>query len=81
MALHAPFDASQLQQVMTNLLTNALRHSEKQTDIPWARIEFSIQKDINLAEVRIYDRGSGVTEESREKIFEPFFTTKKASCF
>ena len=77
MALHAPFDASQLQQVMTNLLTNALRHSEKQTDIPWARIEFAIQKDINLAEVRIYDRGSGVTEESREKIFEPFFTTEK----
>ena len=77
MALHAPFDASQLQQVMTNLLTNALRHSEKQTDIPWARIELAIQSDINLAEVRIYARGSGVAEESREKIFEPFFTTEK----
>ena len=77
MALHAPFDASQLQQVMTNLLTNALRHSEKETGAAWARIEFAIQQDINLAEVRVYDRGTGISEENREKIFEPFFTTEK----
>lgn len=77
MALHAPFDASQLQQVMTNLLTNALRHSETETGTAWARIEFSIQQDINLAEVRVYDRGAGVSEENQEKIFEPFFTTEK----
>ena len=74
----APFDASQLQQVLTNLLTNALRHSYKATGLAWASIEFALQKDLSLPAVRIFDRGPGVSEADGEKIFEPFYTTEKS---
>jgi two-component system sensor histidine kinase PilS (NtrC family) len=76
--LLAPFDASQLQQVLTNLLTNALRHSYKATGLAWASVEFSLQRDLSLPAVKIFDRGSGVSEVDGEKIFEPFYTTEKS---
>jgi len=72
----APFDSSQLQQVLTNLLENALRHSELKSDVPWAAIKFDYQQDMDLAMLKVYDRGSGVSSENRNKIFEPFFTTE-----
>ena len=72
----APFDSSQLQQVLTNLLGNALRHSELQTGAPWAGIKFDYQQDMDLAMIKIYDHGQGVASENRNKIFEPFFTTE-----
>lgn len=77
-AVVAPFDASQLQQVLTNLLTNALRHSQKQTGLDWAKIELALQPELSLPSVKIFDRGSGVSEADCEKIFEPFFTTEKS---
>ena len=72
----APFDSSQLQQVLTNLLGNALRHSELHTGKPWAGIKFDYQQDMDLAMIKIYDHGLGVARENRNKIFEPFFTTE-----
>ncbi len=75
-SVSAPFDSSQLQQVLTNLLENALRHSELQSGAPWAAIKFDYQQDMDLAMLKIYDRGSGVSSENRNKIFEPFFTTE-----
>jgi two-component system sensor histidine kinase PilS (NtrC family) len=75
-SVSAPFDSSQLQQVLINLLGNALRHSELQTGKPWAGIKFDYQQDMDLAMIKIYDHGTGVASENRNKIFEPFFTTE-----
>ena len=72
----APFDCSQLQQVLTNLVGNALRHSELQTGKPWAGIQFDQQRDMGLPMLKVSDRGLGVASENRNKIFEPFFTTE-----
>lgn len=76
--LKAPFDISQLQQVLTNLLSNALHHSQKQTGLQWAEIRFGLQEDVNLPALKIYDQGCGISEDQREKIFEPFYTTEKS---
>jgi len=59
-------------------LTNALRHSQKQTGLDWAKIELALQPELSLPSVKIFDRGSGVSEADCEKIFEPFFTTEKS---
>jgi two-component system sensor histidine kinase PilS (NtrC family) len=76
-AVNAPFDSGQLQQVLINLISNALRHSEKKTGLPWVAIRFDYQTDMNLAMLKIYDRGAGISAANRNKIFEPFFTTEK----
>ncbi|UVW34392.1 HAMP domain-containing histidine kinase [SAR92 clade bacterium H455] len=76
-SVNAPFDSSQLQQVLVNLISNALRHSEKKTGQPWVAIRFDYQTDMNLAMLKIYDRGEGVSDANKNKIFEPFFTTEK----
>jgi len=75
--VNAPFDSGQLQQVLVNLISNGLRHSEKNTGLPWVSIQFDCQQDMNLAMLKIHDHGEGVSEENRHKIFEPFFTTEQ----
>jgi two-component system sensor histidine kinase PilS (NtrC family) len=76
-AVNAPFDSGQLQQVLINLISNALRHSEKKTGLPWVALRFDYQTDMNLAMLKIYDRGAGISAANTNKIFEPFFTTEK----
>jgi len=76
-AVNAPFDGGQLQQVLVNLISNGLRHSEKKTGLPWVAVKFDYQTDMNLAMLKIYDRGDGISAANKDKIFEPFFTTEK----
>jgi two-component system sensor histidine kinase BaeS len=63
----APGNASWLEQLIANLLTNALRHSP-----PGAQIEVSIALDGSEAACRVADRGPGVSPDDRERIFERF---------
>jgi len=68
-------DASQLQQVFLNLITNAIdAHDGK----PYGRIHIatSMSEDSGGILVRIKDTGSGIPREFMEKIFDPFFTSK-----
>jgi two-component system, NtrC family, sensor kinase len=68
-------DASQLQQVFLNLITNAVdAHNEK----PYGRIDITTQlsKDEQGVMLCIADSGSGIPPEVLDKIFDPFFTTK-----
>lgn len=67
------FDRTHLNQVLWNLLSNALRHcSGKQGSV---RIEVRDKPSSGRVELHIIDDGAGVNEESQGKIFEPFFTT------
>ncbi|MDG1494482.1 MAG: histidine kinase dimerization/phospho-acceptor domain-containing protein, partial [Porticoccaceae bacterium] len=36
--VNAPFDSSQLQQVLVNLISNGLRHSQKKIGLPWVAV-------------------------------------------
>lgn len=70
------FDRVQLQQVLLNLLLNAMDAvravSERERGIA---IEMSLNGD-GAVEVAVKDRGRGMTPEQQLRIFEPFYTTK-----
>lgn len=68
-------DPNQLDQVLTNLLENALRHSAQSGGPPAARIELRRVGEAELWALDVIDFGPGVTPEDAEKIFEPFYTT------
>ncbi|NIM90411.1 MAG: PAS domain S-box protein [Candidatus Aminicenantes bacterium] len=65
-------DASQLQQVFMNLISNA---SHAMPNGGTLTIDTTF-KDGNL-ETKFTDTGCGIPERNLSKIFEPFFTTKK----
>ncbi|MCK5797348.1 MAG: PAS domain S-box protein [Deltaproteobacteria bacterium] len=75
---------AQIQQVLTNLLTNA-RDALNQVDHddPKAKsIAFSAHlhdaDDMTWIRLTITDQGPGIPKELRHRIFDPFFTTKPA---
>src|SRR5262245_9575208 len=65
---------SQLQQVMLNLLTNAMDATP-----PGGRVEVSTRADMDRGQVivEVRDTGQGMTPAARRQIFEPFFSTKE----
>lgn len=64
-------DASQIQQVVMNLLTNALRSTP-----PGGRIEVALDAKGSSFTLAVIDTGHGVPDELLSRIFEPFFTTQ-----
>ena len=80
-ALHADADVvtrgtpGQLQQVIENLLDNALRHASSAAYPRVAiRVRQSASRDKPLIEIE--DRGPGVPPDQREQLFEPFYTAR-----
>ena len=65
-------DAAQLQQVMINLLLNAIQASKDD-----AAININVFLSENNLEIMIHDQGTGINENDLNKIFDPFFTTKE----
>lgn len=69
-------DRVQLEQVVFNLLTNAL-HAARQTAQREGRVLVRTASDGEAVEVSVWDNGPGLLPESRQRMFEPFFTTKR----
>jgi len=68
---------SQLQQVFTNIIINAMHASDTGTEIHLStRYAPPLGEFHGAIEVSITDQGRGISEENMKKIFEPFFTTK-----
>jgi two-component system sensor histidine kinase HydH len=74
MAEHAPvswpLDAQRMQQVISNLVDNALQAA------PEERVEVEIRQLARACVFEVRDRGSGVPADQRELIFQPFHTTR-----
>lgn len=68
-------DASQLQQVFVNLLSNAIDAHEGK---PYGSITVATRSDVKKSgvEIVIGDTGCGIPGEVLERMFDPFFTTK-----
>ena len=64
-------DPNQINQVLLNLLLNAIQAMEK----PGA-IHVSLRQDHESALITVADEGKGILPENLDNIFRPFFTTK-----
>ncbi|MBI1313017.1 HAMP domain-containing protein [bacterium] len=81
--LPAFVDAGQIQQVLTNLVVNALQATPEgglvtvsatvETVTPPSDLESTVDTWLCLT---VADTGQGIPDELRDRLFEPFFTTK-----
>ena len=60
-------DASRIDQVLTNLVDNALKYSEAPTEV-----EVTISELADVVEIRVADRGMGIDELTASRMFEAF---------
>ncbi|WP_062268105.1 HAMP domain-containing sensor histidine kinase [Endozoicomonas arenosclerae] len=72
-----PCIASEIQQVLLNLLKNAafaINHRKDKTEV--GRITLSTVKEDDRVIITVGDNGCGMDSQVRKRIFEPFYTTK-----
>ena len=66
------FDRGHLQQILSNLVANAWRHS--------TRVHGAVYIEVSQADsqvvIRVIDDGAGMDEAAQSHLFEPFFTTE-----
>ena len=68
----APLDASQMQQVLVNLVKNAMQAMTK-----GGTLTLVTGEGLEGVWLSVADTGGGIPQEQINRIFEPFFTTKK----
>lgn len=66
-----PLDAGQVQQVLLNLINNAVQAMPQ-----GGRLHLRTAQDDGSVSISVEDTGVGIPAEHLERIFEPFFTTK-----
>src|SRR3989339_433391 len=67
-------DGNQIQQVILNLVNNAVDALSQGGDM---FIETRLNKEAKSVEVIFEDNGIGISNEDQKRVFEPFFTTKE----
>ena len=67
---------SDLNQVWTNLIDNAIYALNGQAKVGKAELVVRTARDDGFALVDIIDNGPGIPKEIKDRIFDPFFTTK-----
>lgn len=73
-ASRARFDRLRVEQIVTNLLGNAIKYSSPggSIEIETRRPPTRSRSERRFIELRVSDRGPGVEQEDRERIFEPY---------
>ncbi len=74
---HFPADATQLQQVILNLLVNAADAFEAGDRQIFVATDLKSVEGRQSVEIKVADNGTGISEKNLAHIFEPFFTTKE----
>ncbi|WP_375755211.1 ATP-binding protein [Corallococcus exercitus] len=68
------WDEQRLEQLITNLVENALRYSP-----PGTRVVVRVLEDADGVRVEVEDQGIGIPEESVPQLFTPFFRARNAA--
>src|SRR5699024_8151515 len=71
--LPGEYDAARLEQVLTNLLGNALKYSPG-----GGEVAVTAERVGGEARISVRDHGIGVPEEERERLFTPFYRAENA---
>jgi two-component system sensor histidine kinase MtrB len=66
-AVELPCDPLRLEQVLTNLISNAIKYSP-----PDSALEVAVDVTSEAAVFRVTDRGIGIPQEEQQRVFEPF---------
>ena len=66
------YDQKQMQKVINNLLSNALKHTKEEDTI-----SINVRKQNNHAIIEIQDTGSGIDAAEIDKIFDRFYQTEQ----
>jgi PAS domain S-box-containing protein len=70
-------DASQIQQVLMNLIVNAEYAMKTTPEKGILTITTAFNQDLRVISITISDNGPGILEQHLKKVFNPFFTTKE----
>src|SRR5205814_9705629 len=68
----AAFDGIRIDQILDNLLTNALRHTA-----PGTRVQVTLAREGERALVRVRDHGAGIAPDERSRLFAAFYQTPR----
>jgi two-component system sensor histidine kinase KdpD len=72
--LMVPMDGTLIEQVLINLLENAIKHTPEDTDV-----EVEINKNGNYAVFEVIDYGEGISEQDMPYLFEGYVNNGKNS--
>jgi two-component system phosphate regulon sensor histidine kinase PhoR len=67
-AVRAEANAVATEQVLTNLVENAIKHSK-----PRGQVSIAVQGVVRTARIEVRDRGRGIAPEHHQRIFERFY--------
>ncbi len=67
--IFAEFDLERIEQVLVNLIDNAIKFSDPETEI-----SIQLEKSEDFVTVSVRDQGIGIREENLETIFDKFST-------
>ena len=70
-------DGIKLQQVLSNLLENAIQHSPAGCEVSLRLADPELRGPEEMAVVSISDPGSGIAPDKIDRVFEPFYSTRR----
>ncbi|CAM5181167.1 histidine kinase OS=Ureibacillus acetophenoni OX=614649 GN=SAMN05877842_10422 PE=4 SV=1 [Ureibacillus acetophenoni] len=71
--LHVSLDEDRIEQVLTNLIDNAIRHTPD-----GGSVTVSLEVELSYAKVKVSDTGEGIPQEDLPFVFERFYKADKA---